>query len=617
MKIRHPLIVTLFVGVLVTATLVGWIAANKFASETRSARRVDVTHLLDAVSSWSVALNRSLSDELTALINKEWNAQAPARVFASSEFRALALVTPNENGNWNINWWRSRVPNITQDWAQNVLQQSSGFPLKPGDVFWQRLLLPNQEVLFASAVPMRVVSGAKVKNRIAVGFAGPGLFALAPFADPSGRSNLFVVNQAGIAVGYPEVQYVGSDINAHPVVADMIAAPSAEKIETFSIGYKKAIGGYEHVPNSNLYVVATRTLPDWIDILAPAFLPAFEIAAVAALLLALIAAMVLGFERRERALLKEKLRLAKTKAAAVVEANTKAETQSRVEAPNQQKTADSLLDQDDLLRGIVDFLRGPVIAMSGYLQVLESHLTGSTPSIKAVNTHRQLSDIVKSVREFVEFLGRETRSSELKLDAIDLSGLLNAVIAVKKPALTKQSVQIEDNFQPDLRVKADFTRLKSAFATLLGFAGEYLSDSSPDSDRRLKLSAQKLGGMAQFRIEACGRELTPEIRRKLFAPFQIKANKKGGLDLALARARINEMNGEVTVEPVSYNGFQIVCKIPAAISETPAELKSKAVPPDIAQILPPSPDESDSAASENSKDESVIQMPQAKVRGDD
>ncbi len=564
--LRHPLLIGVFVGVFLTATVTGFIVAKSFEHQAGVSRRGSIVKLIEAVRSWSGALDQSLAGQLAFLVAKEKSAPKPDAAFLSSEFQALASFTQTDNG-WSLDWWRSRVSDLNLDEAQSALDTSRWAKLNVGDVDWQRVLLANQQVMFAMAIP--VASQAGEINQIVVGFAGPGLFELAPFADPTGGSDLFIVDQSGTAVGYPEAQYVGSKIDSHPIVADLLKTPEQERIKNFRVGYRKFIGGFERVEGSNLYVVASRTLPDALTILSPVFLSFFVFALLAAATMTAIVMVGLGNERSQRELLEQNLRLVSAKPAVVVGALS-----------NEQKT--NSLEQDEFLRAVVDYLRVPTTAIAGFLQLLDAQLSSSTLNVK--KHLQQLKDDAKVIYQFVDSLSRETRLPAIKLDIIDLPSLLFSAIATKKEEWRQRRIVVDDHFQPGLRVKADFDRLKAAITALLDFAVNYVSEVQPPilseglDKSRVSIHARKLGGMVEVRIEAHGRELSRDIRRKLFTPFEVRRGRNSGLDLALAKAWLAEMQGEILVESIEFEGFQVLCKIPAitsdsvAISEVRSEL---------------------------------------------
>ncbi len=549
--VRHPLSLIVFVGVFLTTAVVGLVVAHSTLQATEVSRRTNVVKLLEAVRGWSQSLDQSLASQLQYLAAREQKAAAPDNAFLTSQFQALAVFSQSDDG-WSLDWWRARSAKIQDTLIQRTVDTSRWSQLSAGNIEWQRIPLQDGQVVFAVAILERA-------NQMAVGFIDPGVFELAPFADVTGDSELFIVDDKGTAVGYPEAQYVGSKIDSHPIVAGILKSSATEDVINYRVGYKKYVGGFEQINNSNLYVVATRALPDVLSVLAPTVGRIGLISLMIASFLSVFAAGFMGRERSQREFLEQNLKLTSMKSST---------TEPKTVEP------ESALERDEFLRAVVDYLRVPTTATVGFLQILESQLNHSTASVKKLV--QELKDEAKATFQFVDSLGREIRLAPLKLEAIELPGLLNSAIASHKNKWALQNILFEDDILPDLKVKADFHRLKSAVAALLDFAVQYVAETQPpravetSSAARIALYAQKPGGMVEIRIEAHGRDLPAEVRRKLFVPFQAAGAQRCGLNLALANAWLTEMHGHISVEPIGPHGFQITCKVPAISTEMAA-----------------------------------------------
>jgi signal transduction histidine kinase len=564
MNFRHPLIVVSVSAIIITALAVSSILAGYSADQFRSEKRAQVLEMRDAAKSLVSTVNQALMKSVVNVYEHELATPDSAAPLEASEFAAIGAFAQDSAGGWTEDFFISRTPQIERDWFVRIEKQIALAGVRPGELTWARLTNEAEPVLFGVMTQVQVKSGENFKTKIIVGVSSQALLAPLLAFSKGDSTQIFTIDRDGYTFSYPEAQYVGAKIDAHPVVQAMLSDDQASSLvrttvaDLHNLEGAPILGSGDWVPDSNLAVIVTAPRVSMQNLLARYFTHALiVILALVGLLIAGLSYLLARDGRERHALLKNLELLKKPTDSEVMPAAPP--------TPGMTLQSTTQLNLKEIVRAMADFVRMPLTAALGQLQMVERQ--DSLTQVKG--TVESTGNEVRRVRDFIEAICKEVQVPELEREVVEVLPVLNQVMASHKGLLTKYDITLEEGVSADFAIRGDFERVRSSIHSLVLAAIEFASQA-PLEDRRLVIHVEKLAGLGQIQIEAHGRDLTSEAKRNFFAPFKYKlqAGTQYGLDLAVAQSRIEEMQGEVFVENIDGQGLRIVTRF--ATATTPA-----------------------------------------------
>ncbi len=141
------------------------------------------------------------------------------------------------------------------------------------------------------------------------------------------------------------------------------------------------------------------------------------------------------------------------------------------------------------------------------------------------------------------------------MEWVDISGLLDELIALLSASGQFQAVSIEKAYQGPVRMNVDPQKMRQILWDLLINAGEAVS---PEGHIRVEINEIQ----GEIIVEDSGPGIAEDDRNKLFEPFYTTKEKGTGLGLANVYANIEAHKGRVYVEPGALGGARFIIELP-------------------------------------------------------
>ncbi len=569
---RHPLFVVSVSAVIVTALFVCGILSSYALDKIRAEKREQVVELRDAARALVASANQSILKSLISVYEHELTTPDSTAALEASEFKAIGSFSQDELARWVDDTFVSRSPQIERGWFAKLERQIQFANVRPGELTWARVTSDSGQVVFAVLSFVQVKTGENLKNKIVVALSSQALLAPYNLISKGNSTQMFVVDRDGYTYSYPEAQYVGAKIDSHPVVRAMIDEATTAGVANYvGLDGSPIVAANDWVSESNLGVVVTAPRVSVRQLTAQFFAHTALVVIGLTILLGLGMAWLLSRDVRERDLLLKNLALLQKPKTDMIESGVSLKT-SQVETSLHAPVNYAL---KEVVRAVVDYLRMPLTAMLGNLQIADHQ-----DSVKAMK--ESITPAIgeaRRLRDFIETLCKETDLTEVKREVVDVLPILNHVLSAYRGLVSKYDISLEENFKADFAVRGDIDRVRSSVSTMLLFAIEYVGQAESKT-KRLVVNLEKLAGLGQISIEGYGRELKADLKRQLFVPFKtkLKMGTQFGLDMVLAQARVEEMQGETFIENIGVDGFRVIVRFATALKVT-ADQMTTAVNP--------------------------------------
>jgi PAS domain S-box-containing protein len=237
------------------------------------------------------------------------------------------------------------------------------------------------------------------------------------------------------------------------------------------------------------------------------------------------------------------------------------------EAANQAKSS--------FLANMSHELRTPLNAIIGYSEMLqeEAEDTGQddfVPDLQKINSAgKHLLGLINAVLDFSKI---ESGKMELYLETFNVNSLVNDVVAVIQPLVTKGGNALRVDAPPDAgTMRADLTKVRQALFNLLSNASKFTENGMIvlEVERRREES----GDWLRFSVTDSGIGMSDEQMGRLFQEFsQADASttrKYGGtgLGLAISKRFCEMMGGDISVASEVGKGSTFTVLLPAEVVE--------------------------------------------------
>ncbi|MBL6446240.1 GHKL domain-containing protein [Fulvivirga sp. 29W222] len=159
----------------------------------------------------------------------------------------------------------------------------------------------------------------------------------------------------------------------------------------------------------------------------------------------------------------------------------------------------------------------------------------------------------KGLLKFVNAYKDFSKTPELKIIDVDISGMIERITSLLKPDLEKSSIKLKLDIKgSELKVKADHELLEQVLINLLKNAIEALDGSQKGE---IRISARRAGARKiALTIEDNGPGMTKETIDRIFIPFYTTKKKGTGIGLSFARQIMKLHNGSITAQSEPEKG---------------------------------------------------------------
>jgi nitrogen fixation/metabolism regulation signal transduction histidine kinase len=178
---------------------------------------------------------------------------------------------------------------------------------------------------------------------------------------------------------------------------------------------------------------------------------------------------------------------------------------------------------------------------------------------------------VEAMKAMVDAFSEYARAPQMKMEALDLNGLINEVLDLYR----HETAQIEFNVELDVampRVEADAGRLRQLLHNLIKNALEAMeSMATPRVHVSTRCMQEQNCRFVELRVRDEGPGLPADLQNELFEPYVTSKTKGTGLGLAIVKKIVEEHGGMVWAENSEQGGACIVIRLPVLHSDAVPE----------------------------------------------
>jgi two-component system, NtrC family, sensor histidine kinase AtoS len=210
-------------------------------------------------------------------------------------------------------------------------------------------------------------------------------------------------------------------------------------------------------------------------------------------------------------------------------------------------------------------VRNPINNISTGLQLLASLIDPNDPNQDVIS--RMLGDCTR-LNQLMESILSFSRPMEIKLEKVDLSGLIKRILDRWRPRFAR--VNVVPYFQSDEHlpmILADPRSLEQVFTNLISNAVDAMSKNG--GTLAVKLSnGPSIGSHSQVEVTVSdnGPGIPDEVRERIFEPFVTTNPRGNGLGLAITKRIVTAHHGSIGLNTFPGGTVFHVC-LPAEIGE--------------------------------------------------
>lgn len=198
-----------------------------------------------------------------------------------------------------------------------------------------------------------------------------------------------------------------------------------------------------------------------------------------------------------------------------------------------------------LAAGVAHEVNNPLAGIRSGLQRLRRRVPEDAQASLYFET---LSDALARIEKAVQGLLNFARATEVSVAPVPLEPVVSEASQLAAPCLSGGGIRLTAELPPDLPlVRADRARLREVLLNLFLNACDAM-----EGQGELRVWAKASGKAVHLWVQDTGPGVPEDIRDKIFMPFFTTKKEKGtGLGLALARAAMREMGGDLQLVPTS------------------------------------------------------------------
>jgi two-component system, NtrC family, sensor kinase len=223
-----------------------------------------------------------------------------------------------------------------------------------------------------------------------------------------------------------------------------------------------------------------------------------------------------------------------------------------------------------LLAGVAHELNNPLTVIMGYSELISDAVAGP-------HTRDQLSKLVSEARRMkriTDNLLRFSRQSARDTQAVQLSPVVQQVLALREYYTRTHSLRVELDIAPDLPLLAvNEDEIKQILLNLFNNSSDALEGM--EGSKRISIRAYQNGSRAVIEVEDSGPGFG-NLNRALDPFYTTKPVGKGtGLGLSVCYGIVKERGGDLRIENVKPHGARVTIELPVA--DAPAQALLAAV----------------------------------------
>jgi len=254
---------------------------------------------------------------------------------------------------------------------------------------------------------------------------------------------------------------------------------------------------------------------------------------------------------------------------AIVNAQLQSEVQERRAAQQKFEIANQALSHrnnelQQFLYAVSHDLKSPLVTARGFIGILKEDLASRDFDSVSDSVNR-IDVAAERMQELISDLLELSRVGSIRYDPewIAAADLVQTCLSTLSASDAEQRIVVET---PLPRVFADRVRLKEVFQNLLENALKY---GCPDAGSRITVSGVETDSSVVFRVADSGPGIDPELRDKVFLPFErLHSDAEGtGIGLSIVKRIIDVHGGSIWIESAPDGGAVFAFKLPFPSSE--------------------------------------------------
>lgn len=216
--------------------------------------------------------------------------------------------------------------------------------------------------------------------------------------------------------------------------------------------------------------------------------------------------------------------------------------------------------EQHLVNSLAHELRQPLGAMRLKLE----HLIHEAPAMPAQEAHELLHQLISEndrATAIIQGLRRFFDLSQMQRHSLDLSGMLEGMMARLAPDLRARGIALEVELESNVTVFADAAQLDMVLFNLMSNACEALDAQEDQSERLIRVALKSRQQLAFITIADNGPGVPPENRSRIFEIHFSSKAKGMGLGLWLSRQVMKDHGGQLALR-ASDRGAEFVLSMP-------------------------------------------------------
>jgi PAS domain S-box-containing protein len=218
----------------------------------------------------------------------------------------------------------------------------------------------------------------------------------------------------------------------------------------------------------------------------------------------------------------------------------------------------------EVARRLAHEIKNPLTPIQLSAERLTHRLSEKLSASDADILNRATRTIVAQVAQLkgmVDAFSQYARSPELRLEALDLNGVVREVLALYESHATGIAVDLDAQVPA---IEGDAARVRQVIHNLLQNAEQAVMESSTP---RIVVATRWEGSHARLSVRDNGPGFPPDILTRVFEPYITTKTKGTGLGLAIVKKIVEEHSGHIEIRNREGGGAEVSIRFPV-IGET-------------------------------------------------
>lgn len=172
----------------------------------------------------------------------------------------------------------------------------------------------------------------------------------------------------------------------------------------------------------------------------------------------------------------------------------------------------------------------------------------------------EIHRLERIVKNFLDF----ARPPELRLEACDISKVLESVINLVKSKAESSNIRIENKIEVPLpKIEMDKEQMRQVFLNIMLNAIDAMPKGGKvELEASSGSSDKKQSDVLKIRIKDTGQGVDSDLKNRLFEPFITTKEQGAGLGLFIASRIVNLHKGNISIDSAPGKGTSVTVELP-------------------------------------------------------